>query len=454
MRLPNVAIVGRPNVGKSTLFNALAGRRISIVDPTAGVTRDRVSAVIQIEDCFFELVDTGGYGLDPDEPLADQVTAQIMQAIDLADLILFVVDIREGPIGLDRQIADLLRRSSGKVLGVANKADTPSLFPLAGDFSQLGLGEFLCVSAKNNINKAELRQAIVSRLAHMKVTEGPAEPLMKIAIVGKRNAGKSSLVNAIAGFERVIVSEIPGTTRDAVDVRVDWQGKPFLLIDTAGCRKTAKMADPLEYYGYVRATAAIRRADVVLLMIDATVPLSIVDKQLAGFIAEQYRTCILVVNKWDLARDRAEQQAYERYLTSELPFLAYCPIAFIVAKSGEGVPELLGLAEELFGQANTQIATSRLNEVLEAVRSERPPSAKTCAVPRFYYATQIGTNPITILMFVNQPRLFDDQYRRFLVGRLRELLPISEVPIRLLVSGRRRSVPTQAAGQTDPVKGQ
>ena len=439
MRLPIVAIVGRPNVGKSSLFNALAGKRISIVDPTAGVTRDRLSTVIQLEGGYIELVDTGGYGLDQDEPLAQQITAQIRQAIECADLILFVVDIRQGLMGLDRQIAELLRRHSAKVLGVANKADTPSLFPMAAEFAGLGLGEFICVSAKNNLNKAELRQAIAARLAHMKVTEVPPQPLMKVAVVGKRNAGKSSLVNSIVGFERVIVSEIPGTTRDAVDVQVEWEGKTFLLIDTAGVRKTTKMDDPVEYYGYVRATAAIRRADVVLLMIDATVPLSIVDKQLAGLVAQEYRTCILVVNKWDLARERADHEAYEQYLASELPFLAHCPIAFTVATTGEGIPQLLGLAQELFAQANTQIPTSQLNEAFELIKAERPPTTKVAAIPRLYYATQIGTNPITILMFVNQPRLFDQQYRRFLVGRLRELLPIQEVPIRLLVSGRRRS---------------
>lgn len=438
MRLPLVAIVGRPNVGKSSLFNALAGRMISIVDATAGVTRDRVSTVIEVGGGYAELVDTGGYGLT-DDPLADQITEQIYHAIDCAELILFVVDIRQGIVPLDRQIADVLRRHAEKVVGVANKADTPSLFPMAGEFESLGLGQFICVSAKHNMNRTELKELIGRRLADKMVTQPPASPVMRIAIVGKRNAGKSSLVNTLAGYERVIVSQVPGTTRDAVDVELDWQGKKFIIIDTAGVRKTTKMADPVEYYGFVRMTWAVRRADVVFFMIDSTVPLSIVDKKLASLISEQYRSCILVVNKWDLARDRADQQAYERYLTSELPWLAHTPIAFTVATIGQGVPELIGVAGELFEQANTQIPTSRLNEAFEVIKAERPPTSKTAGVPKLYYATQIGTNPITILMFVNQPKLFDEQYRRFLVARLRSLLPVSEVPIRLLVSRRARS---------------
>jgi GTP-binding protein len=444
MRLPVVAIIGRPNVGKSSLFNALAGRMISIVDPTAGVTRDRITTIIEAKGRYFELIDTGGYGIVDADQLSGHVTDQIHQALESADLVLFLVDIRDGLTTLDQEIARLLRRNALSVIGVANKADTAVLFPTAGEFGRLGFGNFLCVSVKNNLNKAVLLDQILDRLANLQVTEAPPDPVLKIAIVGKRNAGKSTLVNAMAGCQRVIVSKVPGTTRDAVDVRLERDGKTLVVIDTAGVRKAGKRSDnPIEFYGYVRATRSIRRADVVLLLMDATMPVSDVDKKLAGFIAEHYRTCILVVNKWDLARDKAETEAYEQYLGRELPGLGYSPIAFTTASEGKGVLEVLDLAIELFGQTNATISTSQLNAVFNTIKAERPaPVKRGGGLPRFYYATQIGTNPITLLMFVNRPKLFDENYKRFLIGRLRASLPITEVPIRLVARSHRTPDPS------------
>ncbi len=334
MALPVVAIIGRPNVGKSSLFNALAGRMISIVEPTPGVTRDRVSAIIEKNNCYFELVDTGGYGIVDADHLENHVHQQIQRAIESANLVLFVVDIRDGIMSLDQTITRLLRKHNLKVLGVANKADAESKFPEAGEFGKLGFGEFLCVSAKNNVNKDVLLDTIIDRL---KIVESarPAEPVMKIAIVGKRNAGKSSIVNAIVGDDRVIVSETPGTTRDAVDIRFEKDGQTIVVIDTPGVKKKSKLADNIEFYSFVRATSSVRRADVVLLMIDATTPVSQPDKKLAQLIAEENKACIIVVNKWDLAKDSADTGQYEDYLTKLLPGLRHAPIAFTTANKGQ-----------------------------------------------------------------------------------------------------------------------
>ncbi len=438
MALPVVAIIGRPNVGKSSLLNALAGEMISIVEPTAGVTRDRVSTILERDDRYFELVDTGGYGIVDSDQLESHIEQQILQAIESANLIVFMVDIRDGLVPLDGQIARLLHKHNLDVIGVANKADSSKQFTGAAEFSQLGLGEFLCISAKNNINKNVLLDRVFERLSHIQMGK-PAEPVMKLAVVGKRNVGKSTLVNAMVGSERVIVSETPGTTRDAVDVRFEKDGKTIVVIDTAGIRKKSKMADSIEFYGYVRATRSIQRADVVLFLIDATEPVSRVDKKIAAFIAQEHKSCIIVINKWDLAKDVAVTGDYEQYLTSQLPGLMYAPIAFTTATKAKNVRSVLDLATELFKQTTTQIPTGKLNKAFEAIQAEHTGARRRGAIwPKIYYTTQIAVNPITILMFVNNPKLFDENYRRFIVGRLQSMLPIAEVPIRLLARSHRK----------------
>ncbi|MHC4352077.1 MAG: ribosome biogenesis GTPase Der [Planctomycetota bacterium] len=433
-----VAIIGRPNVGKSSLLNALAGQMISIVEPTAGVTRDRVSTIIGRDDHYFELVDTGGYGIVDSDRLSDHIEQQILQAMESADLVLFMVDIRDGIVPLDETIAQLLRKHNLDVIGVANKADTAKMFPSAGEFTRLGFGEFQCISAKNNLNKSVLLDEIFERFSSSERGE-PARPVMKIAMVGKRNAGKSTLVNAMVGADRVIVSETPGTTRDAVDVRFEKDGKTIVVIDTAGIRKKNKMADSIEFYSYVRVTRSMHRADVVLFMVDATLPLSQVDKKLARFIAEEHKSCIIVINKWDLAKESAATEDYEEYLTKVLPGLKYAPLAFTTASEAKNVQSVLDLATEIFKQTTTWIPTAKLNKAFEVIKEERVTAAKrsTKGWPRIYYATQIAINPVTILMFVNQPELFEENYLRFMVNRLRSMLPVEEVPIRLLARRHR-----------------
>ncbi|MHC4172798.1 MAG: ribosome biogenesis GTPase Der [Planctomycetota bacterium] len=445
MSLPTVSIIGRPNVGKSSLLNALAGQMISIVEPTAGVTRDRVSTFIGRDDRYFELIDTGGYGVVDSDQLSDHIEQQILQAIESANLILFMVDIRDGLVPLDKTIARLLRKNDLDVIGVANKADTVKLFPAAAEFSKLGFGEFLCISTKNNINKNVLLDKIFDKLATLK-SGRPVKPAMKIAIIGKRNTGKSTLVNAMVGSERVIVSETPGTTRDAVDVRFEKDGKTIVVIDTAGIRKKSQIAGSIEFYSYVRATRSIRRADVVLFLIDATTAVSQVDKKLARFITEEYKSCIIIINKWDLAKDAATSDDYEDYLTKSLPGLRYAPIALTTATKAKNVQSVLDLTAEIFKQTTTPIPTAKLNKVFEIIKAEsigatkrrRSAKAGKAGWPKIYYATQIAVNPITILMFVNKPQLFEENFRRFIAGRLRELLPIEEVPIRLLARSHRK----------------
>jgi GTP-binding protein len=438
MALPVVAIIGRPNVGKSSLLNALAGKMISIVEPTAGVTRDRVSTIIEKNDKYFELVDTGGYGIVDADHLESHIERQIMQAIESATLVLFVVDIREGIVPLDERITQLLRKHRLDVIGVANKADTTRMFADVGEFNKLGFGDFLCVSAKNSVNKSLLLERIYEKLGRCE-TGRPPQPVMKIAIVGKRNAGKSTMVNAIVGADRVIVSETPGTTRDAVDVRFQKDGKTIVVIDTAGVRKKSKIADSIEFYSFVRVAHSVRRADVVLLMIDATEPVSQPDKKLASFIAEEYKACIIVVNKWDLAKDRAGTDDYKDYLTKVLPGIRHAPIAFTTANKSKNIQSVLDLAAEIFKQATTWIPTPKLNKAFEMIKQESPPShGRRVSTPRIYYGTQIAVNPVTLLLFVNRTDLFDENYQRFIISRLQTLLPVAEVPIRLITRAHRK----------------
>jgi len=434
MAIPVVAIVGRPNVGKSSLLNSLARRMISIVEPTAGVTRDRVSTIVEVDDRYFELVDTGGYGIEDHDDLTEHIEGQINLAIEQAQLVLFVVDIREGVAPLDQQMAQLLRKRKLNVILVANKADSPKHEPQAGELFSLGFDEPLCISALHGRNRNELLKRVLAELAG-EDTARPQDPSLRLAVVGKRNVGKSTFINTLAGEERVIVSEVPGTTRDAVDVRFEKDGRTFIAIDTAGIRKKSKMVQrSIEFYSYTRATRSIRRADVTLLFLDAIAEISQVDKKLARYINDQYKPCVLVVNKWDLAKERATTQDYAEYIEKLLPGLSYAPISFITATQGRNVQSLLDLAAQLHKQAKLELGTARINKALEAISAQRAPAARRkVGLPRIYYGTQVSTAPPTLLLFVNDPSSFDDNYQRFLINRLREQFGFSEVPIRLLL---------------------
>lgn len=441
MSLPIVAIVGRPNVGKSSLLNCLIGRRIAIVDATPGVTRDRISAPLPLAEGsdgprYVELVDTGGVGVEDADQLTEHVEAQIGYAVAEAELILFLVDAREGVAPLDKEAARRLRRQDKPVLLVANKVDRGEPPSEMAELHALGFGEPLAVSAKHNRGMADLLDAIAERLGSAAGQSPPGEH-MKLAVVGKRNAGKSTLINALAGEERVIVAETPGTTRDSVDVTVELDGRTFTLIDTAGVRKRGKVSGDIEFYSRHRALRSIRRADVVALITDASVPVSQVDKSLAGQIAQQFKPVVLVVNKWDLAQGAAAGEDYADYFARTFPELSFAPISLTVATEGRNVAETIRLAEQLFRQANTRVATAALNAAIKEILALRGPSHKAgTKPPKIRYASQVSTAPPTIVCFVNDVRSFRGAYERFLLNRLRERMPFAEVPIRLLFRQR------------------
>jgi len=438
MSLPVVAIVGRPNVGKSSLLNCLAGRRIAIVDATPGVTRDRISVPVEITSGFVELVDTGGIGIEDVDKLTNHVEEQITYAIAAAELILFMVDARQGVTPLDKHAAKMLRRQDKPVILLANKVDQADVASEVGELNRLGFGQPMCISATHNQGIADLSEAMADQLGS-RTEDSPPRTDMKLAIVGKRNAGKSTFINALVGTDRLIVSERPGTTRDSIDVTCELSGRTFILIDTAGVRKSRKISGDIEFYSHHRAMRSIRRADVVALMIDASVPVSQVDKQLAGLIAEQFKPVVLVVNKWDLAKARAEGQDYAEYLGKTLPELRFAPISLTSAVSGQNVRQTIRLAEQLFKQANTRVPTGELNAHFGEIVKLRGPSHKAgTRRPKILYVLQITTAPPTIICFVNDTRSFDTSYQRFLINQLRERLPYCEVPIRLLLRRRTR----------------
>jgi GTPase len=436
MGVPQVVIVGRPNVGKSSIFNWLAGRRLAIVDPTAGVTRDRVSHLIEINDRFAELVDTGGMGIEDSDNLTDLVEEQIQTAVDSAAIIIFVVDTREGIVPLDHEVAKRLRYVTPPVLLVANKTDHEGISSQADEFYRFGRKIFR-VSAKENRGKDELLEEIYQRLPEPSPDDvPPEEAVMKVAIVGRRNTGKSTLVNTLAHAERMIVSEVPGTTRDSVDVRFEIDGKSFIAIDTPGFRRGKSISTDVDFYGSHRAQRSIRRADVVLLFFDAAQRISKVDKQLCDYIAQQYKPCIFVVNKWDLMAGGMSTEKWVTYLRDTFRTMWYVPIAFITGQSGKNVKAMFNHAQMLFKQSRNRISTGQLNKLLRAALVQNPPPDHQGRPAKIFYATQVAAQPPTIVLFCNSPRVLTEQYKRYLLGAFREKLEFGEVPIKLYLRKR------------------
>jgi GTP-binding protein len=431
MKLPTVAIVGRPNVGKSSLLNCLVGKRISIVDETPGVTRDRVSAIIAHQDVTLEIVDTGGVGAVDRDDLGEHVERQIDYAVKGANVILFVTDVREGVTPLDREVATRLRARSKEipVFLVVNKVDTPKLSDEIHEFHALGMGDPFPVSAVEHLGTEDLLDEVVQKLWPTGDVE--IEPVMKLAVVGRQNVGKSTLVNAIAREERMIVSEVPGTTRDAVDVHFEKDGRHFVIIDTAGVKQKSKVKSSIDYYSQVRTEAAIRRAHVVLFLLDASQEITRTDKRLGDFIATEGRVCVLVANKWDLGGGRVRTSAYAEYLYDRLRGLSYAPVVFTTASDSKNIQATLDLAQNLFKKSLRRIGTGELNRVMKAVTAYHSPRAKGSKVPRIYYATQVATAPPTFVLFVNEPSYFPPDYERYVENALREALGLTDLPIKI-----------------------
>jgi GTP-binding protein len=443
MSIPKVAIVGRPNVGKSSLLNWLTRRRISVVDPTAGVTRDRVTFLMHEDGRYFELVDTGGIGIVDSDDLSEDIERQINRGIAEADVVMFVVDAKAGLVPLDQEVAKRLRGIDKPIVLVANKADSPRQDLEIAEFHKLAKAPIVTTSVLGERNRDALVRAIVAALPPADASEEAdgaamkAEPELKVAIVGRRNVGKSTFINALAQTERMIVSEIPGTTRDSVDVRFELDGKSFLAIDTPGVRKRKSLANDVEYYGLIRAKRSIRRADVVFMFFDASQTISKVDKQLVEEISKHYKPCIFVVNKWDLGQ--AEKMTTERwgqYLTRTFASMRHVPIAFITAQQNKNTKQLINLAQTIYKQARERVPTARLNQVIRAAIVNNPPSSPTAKRMKIYYGTQVAIEPPTIVLKCNHPEQIDRSWQRYLLGVFREELPFKEVPIKLYLRPR------------------
>ncbi|WP_146511827.1 ribosome biogenesis GTPase Der [Thalassoglobus neptunius] len=443
MSIPKVAIVGRPNVGKSSIMNWQAGKLVSVVDATAGVTRDRVEYLMHHKDRYFELVDTGGIGIVDSDDLSDDIEKQIDFALQEADLILFVVDGQAGLTALDKLVSERLRKIDVPKLVVVNKCDSIKTDMEMFEFEGIADGPMIQTSVKGSRHRKELMDKVVELLPDPddnefeQGTRSSEVPELKLAIVGRRNVGKSTFINALAETDRMIVSEIAGTTRDSVDIRFELDEKAFVAIDTPGVRKKKSLANDIEFYGLVRAQKSIRRANVVMMFFDASQRISRVDKQLVDEILERTKPCIFVVNKWDLGlNEEMTSEKWAEYLFSTFSSLRHVPVAFITARDGKNIKQLINLAQTIYKQSRMRVSTGQLNRVVDEAYKNNPPKYQANRRGKIFFATQVATEPPTIVLKVNDPKLFDKSWKRFLMGYMREALPFKEVPLRLYFRGK------------------
>jgi GTP-binding protein len=434
---PIVAIVGRPNVGKSTFFNYICGKRISIVEDTPGVTRDRVYAEAEWRNRTFTLIDTGGIEPYSEDKIMQQIRRQAEVAVELADVIVFMVDGKEGMTASDKEIATMLRKTSKPVVLVANKVDNigeppPEIY----EFYNLALGDVETVSSVHGLGMGDLLDKIYSFFPDENL-EDSEDNVIKVAVVGKPNSGKSSLVNRLIGEERVIVSDIPGTTRDAVDTYVEQDGGKFVLIDTAGIRRKSRITESIERYSVLRSWTAIERSDVCVIMIDALEGVTEQDTRIAGYAHEQGKASVIVINKWDLVeKGTGTMDEYRRKVNEKLGFMQYAPVLFISVRTGQRVHRLLELVKFIYEQASLRISTGMLNDLLnEATAMVQPPSDKGRRL-KLYYAVQAAVRPPTFVIFMNDRELFHYSYERYLENQLRKSYGFEGTPIKFILRER------------------
>ncbi len=438
MNKPLVAIVGRPNVGKSTLFNRLVGRRVAIVEDTPGVTRDRIYQDAEWLNYAFTLVDTGGIEPANEDVIAAQMRRQAELAIETADVIIFIVDGRDGMTSADMDVAEMLRRSSKPVVLAVNKVDAPKFEDSMYEFYSLGLGDPITISASQGLGLGDLLDEVVHDFP--RDLEADETERVNIAVVGKPNVGKSSLVNALLGEERTIVSNIPGTTRDSIDTPFSLNGKEYTLVDTAGIRRKRSVEDEtIERYSVIRSLAAVRRADVVLIVCDASEGLSEQDVRIAGYAHEEGKASVLIVNKWDvIEKDTNTINKYKKDLLVDLAFMSYVPMLFISAKTGQRVNKVMETVDAVYDQSRRRISTGQLNDTVgEAVMMNDPPSDKGRTL-KIYFATQATIQPPTFVIFVNDTEIVHFSYERYLENYFRKSFGFEGTPIRLIFRNRKK----------------
>ncbi len=438
MAKPIVAIVGRPNVGKSTLFNKIAGRRISIVEDKPGVTRDRIYTEVEWLDKTFTLIDTGGIEIDAEDIILKQMKVQAEMAIDTADVIMFIVDGQQGITSTDREVADMLRRTKKNVLLVCNKIDAQKYKDNVYEFYNLGLGEPIAISSGQALGLGDLLDEVIKSFPDEQDEEYD-EFTIKVAVVGKPNVGKSSLVNKILGEERVIVSDIPGTTRDAIDTPFSVEDDKYVFIDTAGMRKRGKVFENIERYSVVRSLTAIERADACLILIDAQEGVTEQDTKIAGYVHDQGKASIIVVNKWDLIeKDDKTMEKFKKDIRSNLPFMMYSPILFISALTGQRVHKTLELIKYVSNQSAMRISTGMINDIINEAVLMNQPAISGGRRLKLLYTTQVSVKPPTFAIFVNDPSLMHFSYERYLENQIRKSFGFEGTPIRFVLRQRER----------------
>ncbi len=438
MSRPIVAIVGRPNVGKSTLFNALAGQKIAIVQDTPGVTRDRLYAEITWLDKQFSLIDTGGIEMNTDDVIMSHMRAQAEIAIDTANVIIFMTDVKQGVTDADYHVADMLRKSGKPVILVVNKVDNKDKFSAdVYEFYNLGIGDPIPISASAKLGLGDMLDCVLGELEKYNLEEEEDER-PKVAIIGKPNVGKSSLINKIVGENRVIVSDIAGTTRDAIDTDVVWNGKEFVFIDTAGLRRKNKIKGEIERYSIIRTVAAIERADIVILMIDAIEGVTEQDAKIAGIAHDRGKGMIIAVNKWDaVEKDTHTANKFTEKVKSILSFVPYAQVIYISALTGQRVYKLFEILEAVIQNHQLRVATGVLNEILtEAVAMQQPPTDKGKRL-KLFYITQVSIKPPTFVIFVNDKKLMHFSYERYIENKIREAFGFAGTPIKIFIRERK-----------------